>query len=372
MWPGVLAVAVQWLAFFVLPSILPDAILYGVLGAAGCGVAVLVWWLFFSRAPWSERLGAIVLIVVGLVATSRFIDKSIAGGMMGLMLPMFSIPVMSLALVAGAVAGSRLSDGLRRAAMVTAILLGCGAFTLVRTNGLSGKGSDFAWRWSKTREERLLAQPGGQLSSLPAAPPALPPAPALAKMPGERPVTHHPKDRPVALSSTPAAVEPVAIWPGFRGPGRNSVIPGTRINADWSTSPPVKLWRREIGPGWSSFAVRGDLIYTQEQRGEDEFVTCYNATTGNPVWAHHDVARFWESNAGAGPRATPTLHDGHVYTFGATGIVNALDARDGAVLWSRNAASDAGVKTPELGVRELAAGRRRLRHRSRLGQARRL
>jgi outer membrane protein assembly factor BamB len=256
---------------------------------------------------------------------------------------------MSLALVAGAVAGSRLSDGLRRASMVTAILLGCGAFTLVRTNGLSGKGSDFAWRWSKTREERLLAQPGGQFASLPAAPPALPPAPAPAKMTGERPVAHHPKDRPVALPSTPAALEPVAIWPGFRGPGRNSVIPGTRIKTDWSISPPVKLWRRDIGPGWSSFAVRGDLIYTQEQRGEDEFVTCYNAITGNPVWAHHDVARFWESNAGAGPRATPTLHDGHVYTFGATGIVNALDAGDGAVLWSRNAASYAGVKTPGWG-----------------------
>ncbi len=317
LWPGVVAVMLQWPAWLVLLFVVPEGMLYGVLAGVLGGLAVVVWWLFFSRAPWSERVGAIVLMIVALFATSRIVHKSIANAGMGMMLPIFAIPVLSLALVSWAAASRRLSDGPRRASLIPTILLACGVFTLLRTGGITGDGkSDFHWRWAQTPEERLVAQAG---------------------------------EEPAALRPTQVAAETVADWPGFRGPDRDGIIRGVRIATNWTASPPVELWRRPIGPGWSSFAVRGDLLYTQEQRGDDEVVACYNVTTGQPVWRHDDAARFWESNGGAGPRATPTLSTGRVYTLGATGIVNVLDAADGAVMWSRNAASDTGKKVPGWG-----------------------
>ena len=341
LWPGVVAALLLALVRFGAPlvssasSVGLVALLGGLVGAA----AIVVWWAFFSRAPLVERWGAVGLLAVALAATPRLLHQSVAMGNMGFQFFIYAVPTLSLALVAWAVASRHLASGPRRVSMVAAILLASGVWTLVRSDGVTGDGvPEFAWRWSATAEERLLARTATADTAralLPAAKPETDPGHAAG---GEM--------APAAASRSPLTI---AEWPGLRGPRRDGVFRGVRIETDWASSPPVELWRRPIGPGVSSFAVRGDLLYTQEQRGEEEMVSAYHVTTGEPIWTHRNRSRFWDSHVGAGPRATPAVGDGRVYTLGATGILNALDAASGDLVWSRNAAADAGAELPLWG-----------------------
>jgi outer membrane protein assembly factor BamB len=316
-WPGVIIVVIQFLLWYIIPIIVPGGMLIGIYGELLCSLAVAVWWVLFSRAHWIERFVAILLIIASLYGTSLLLDKSIATANDGLMFIIYSTPVMCLALVIWAVATRNLSVTFRRMTMVVTIFLASGMWIVLRTNGMTGEmHHDIDWRWAKTDEERLLAQ------------------------------TENEKNESASVI-TDEGFNPG--YPGFRGVNRDGVIYGLRILTDWSSSPPVEMWRRPIGPGCSSFAVAGNLLYTLEQLGEFETVSCYNLKNGKPVWKHHDRSRFWDSHAGAGPRSTPVLASNRVYTLGATGILNVLDAGNGSVIWSRDAATDAGIKVPNYG-----------------------
>ncbi len=313
---GVIIAIITILVRFGLPALIPEAAAVGVLGGLAGGLVTMVWWAFFSGASRMERWGAVVLMIVGLLATSQLIDESISTAMMGMMFPSYALPVLCVVFVIWAVATRKLANNLRWVLMVATILLTCGMWTLIRSDGITGHSvADFKWRWAETAEDQLLANTSNET---------------------------------MELSSNTAVRESIAEWPGFRGPERDGIVHGTRISTDW-TSPPTELWRQPIGPGCSSFAVHGNLMYTQEQRGEEEVVSCYDLTTGKPVWKHGDPARFWDSHAGAGPRSTPTLSGNLVCTFGATGILNVLNAMDGAVIWSRNAANDTETEIPGWG-----------------------
>ncbi|MCH2203128.1 MAG: PQQ-like beta-propeller repeat protein [Fuerstiella sp.] len=139
-------------------------------------------------------------------------------------------------------------------------------------------------------------------------------------------------------------------WPRFGGIHEDHIVRNVTIRRDWDEKPPVALWRHPIGPGWSSFAIVGELVFTQEQRGQDEAVVCYDATTGKQIWQHTDRARFSDPASGPGPRATPTIHASHLYALGATGILNCLDPVTGDRHWTRNIIEDAGTRLIEWGM----------------------
>src|SRR5689334_7126134 len=246
LWPGVAIVVFQWLARFVVPAIVPDAMIYGVLAAFFSAVALLLWWVFFSRAPWSERLGAIGLMAAAMFATSRVVDVSIATGAQRMLLPLLAIPGLCLALVVWAALSRRLTPGLRWTTMVAAIMVACGVTSLIRTGGFTSYfTNDLKWRCSKTHEERLVAQAADE-----PLPPATPPTPTTvaeptpstpaAKVESERRPAPSPIHEAVAAPDIHAPVE----WPGFRGPNRDGAVRGVKIETDWTASPPVELWRR--------------------------------------------------------------------------------------------------------------------------------
>lgn len=132
-------------------------------------------------------------------------------------------------------------------------------------------------------------------------------------------------------------------FPQFLGPWRDATVRGVELNVDWETHPPKELWRKPIGEGWSAFAIVGGLAFTQEQRGDEECVVCYEVKTGNVVWAHKDKVIFESTMGGNGPRATPTIHEGRVYAVGATGRLHCLDAATGAAYWTKELHDDDGT-----------------------------
>ncbi len=349
LWPGVVAVTLQWLGIM-LRVIDPAFGVWAMLGGVVLGLVVVVWWLFFSRAPWGERLGALALIVLAVVATRPLVHPSVSNAGMGRAMYIFSVPLMCLALVAWAAASRGLAGWPRGAALLASVAAACGVLALLRTGGVSGDGGfDFQWRFTPTAEERLLARSATEPVA-PAPAPVSAPDPTPAPKADAEAGRKEPAPAPTPAASPTAVPAPsTAEWPGFRGPDRDGVVRGVRIDTDWASSPPVELWRKPVGPGWSSFAVHGSFVYTQEQRGDYEDVSCYELASGALVWRHRDATRFWEANAGPGPRGTPTLHGGRVYSFGATGTLNALDAATGAKAWSRDVGADTGVELPTWG-----------------------
>jgi len=152
---------------------------------------------------------------------------------------------------------------------------------------------------------------------------------------------------PVAKADAPRAIR--GEFPQFLGPRRDGSVADPGLSRDWSAQPPVEVWRRGVGEGWSGFAVAGGVAVTQEQHGEREEVIAYDVETGRSLWRHSDRARYATTIAGVGPRATPTIADGVAFTHGATGLVNALDVETGELLWQRHPASEVGAPDPEWG-----------------------
>ncbi|MBX3179453.1 MAG: PQQ-like beta-propeller repeat protein [Candidatus Hydrogenedentes bacterium] len=269
---------------------------------------LLAWWLRSRTVPKRERfIGA--GLALGAVVLPVLLSRPFAP-----MLLVYTLPTLAtgLAVVLLATAGMRWD--VRRKVLLGAMAVCAVFYCLVKVAGVDGNMAPLlSARWSTAPEAGLAS------------------GTAVENQVAALPEDLDPED-----------------WPGFRGDRRDGRNRVSTFGVDWAANPPVELWRRPIGLGWSSFTVIGDYCFTQEQRGEDEVVVCYDANTGEEVWINAVQERFSEV-MGDGPRATPEYRNGKLFTQGATGILQCIDAATGETIWRRDLKEDAGIGIPRWG-----------------------
>jgi outer membrane protein assembly factor BamB len=156
-----------------------------------------------------------------------------------------------------------------------------------------------------------------------------------------------------------------AGWPQWRGFRRDGVAFAPDLLTEWPSNGPPRLWSEDITglDGFSTFAVAGDRAFTMGRKNDDEVVLCFRPDTGETVWEKRYDPRFdvggiksfdpGEKRAGLqygnGPRATPALDGGRVYTVGVTGQFQCRRVEDGELLWEHNLLTEYGAANPKWG-----------------------
>lgn len=154
-------------------------------------------------------------------------------------------------------------------------------------------------------------------------------------------------------------------WPQWLGPQRDSVWRETGIVDTFPADGPPARWRAKIGGGYTGPAVAKGKVYLMDRQVAEktkapgnafargvipgtERVLCLNAVDGSVVWEHRYDCTYTMSYS-TGPRCTPVVRDGKVWTLGAEGNLLCLDAENGKVLWSRDFKKDFSASTPMWG-----------------------
>jgi outer membrane protein assembly factor BamB len=137
-------------------------------------------------------------------------------------------------------------------------------------------------------------------------------------------------------------------WGQFRGPDRNGHIPTQTVSIDWS-KPPKTRWSTSSGLGHSSIITSGNLAITMEQDQDQEILIARSFEDGQEAWRVAEETKWQDMLSGTGPRSTPTLHNGKLYTLFSHGKLSRVDANSGNVEWSIQVTPDS-YEFPEWGL----------------------
>ena len=140
-------------------------------------------------------------------------------------------------------------------------------------------------------------------------------------------------------------------WPQFRGPNRDGVVPGRESLPTFASAGPELVWDRTVGSGFSAPAVAGERLLLFHRQGSREVVEALRVSDGEMIWEFaYDTTYKDDFGFENGPRATPAIADGRVYTFGAAGVMHSLDLETGTKQWSVDTHSEFGVRKGFFGA----------------------
>ncbi|MFY9252060.1 MAG: PQQ-binding-like beta-propeller repeat protein [Fuerstiella sp.] len=137
--------------------------------------------------------------------------------------------------------------------------------------------------------------------------------------------------------------------PQFLGANRNGICTETGLISTFPKEGPEVVWKTSLGVGMSGLAIADGTVYTMTQNEADQMVVALNAVTGEKKW-ETKISEAYENEMGHGPRATPTVHAGVVYTFSGEGLLTALKADDGSIIWNANVVKQLLGKTADYGM----------------------
>lgn len=152
-----------------------------------------------------------------------------------------------------------------------------------------------------------------------------------------------------SLTLALAVTLPQPDWPQFLGPNRDGVT--TEVVPVWAGKPTV-AWKTDVGPAHSSPVVAGGVVYLFDQppKQNADRLSAYELATGKPRWSKTYDRPEFNPPFGAGPRGTPSVVGGKVYTLGGTGVLACWDARTGDVLWQRDTLKDFKAENLVFGI----------------------
>lgn len=142
-------------------------------------------------------------------------------------------------------------------------------------------------------------------------------------------------------------------WPRWRGPRADGTWRSPALPNQWPKEGLQQVWRQDIGGGYGGIAVSGGRVYVMDRvktPKDVERVLCFDAVSGNRIWSHSNKVDYSSVSYDNGPRSTPTVFRGHVYTLGALGRMNCLNAANGEVVWSKDLLRDFGARIPIWGL----------------------